>query len=438
LVPIALVCFACACRANGGSSTAGETGSAELRAVDLPDITALGQPVQRQLRQRFESLSQKLAGRAPQAELADAYGDLGRLLLAAKLGAAAGLSFQHAQALMPRDARWPYYLGHVALSAGDHPAAIAAFQRAVTLAPADLPSLVWLAEANLDDGRAAEAESLFLNAAALHPKSAAALFGSGRAALARQSYRDAVGRFEAALAIDGHASAIHYPLAMAYRGINDPQNAEAHLRQRGDEWPGFPDPLMDGQRDLLESVTVYERRGVEALAARDWPAAAAAFRKGLELSPDDPALRDRLAGALYQAGDRAGATRELDEVIRRSPEFVKAHVSLGTISTLAGRYPEAIERFAAALKLDANSVDARLGLAEALRVSGRSEEAMPHYARAVKLDPTIAEAWVGGTMALISLKRYPRAREWLAEARRVHPDQSKLAELEALLVARPF
>lgn len=406
----------------------------DLQPVALPDVSQLAEPVRRQLLERFASLTQKLASRdTPRTELADAYGDLGRVLLAAKIGSTAEACFLHAQTLAPVDRRWPYYLGHTALLMGHWPKAISAFERVIVLAPTDLATLVWLAEAHLNDGRPAEAEALFLKAEALHPRSAAALFGAGRAASARQAYAEAARHFEQALDIESQASAIQYPLAMAYRALGEQQKTEAHLRQRGETWPALPDPLMEAQVTLLESVTAYERLGVEALGARDWAAAAAAFRKGLDLEPGDPALRHRLGTALYAAGDVAGAVREFDEVLRRSPDFTKAHVSLGTILTLSGRYQEAIGRFSTSLKSDPNSVEARLSLAEALRMSGRHEASLVEYKRAIQLDPAIAEAWVGGAMALIALRRDQQTREWLAEARRVHPNQPKLAELASLL-----
>ena len=405
-----------------------------LQPFTLPDVSRLAEPVQRQLRDRFASLTRKLAdSRTGQAEPTDAYGDLGRLLLAAKLGNAAEACFRHAATLAPRDRRWPYYLAHVYLFMGDRPKAIVAFEKAMALAPTDLATLIWLAETYLDDGRPAEAESLFLKAASFQPRSAAARFGAGRAALAQRAYTDAVRDFEQALAIDGEASAVHYPLAMAYRALGDHEKAEAHLRRRGESWPALPDPLMEGQGQLLESVTAYEQRGVEALGARDWDAAAAEFRKGLELAPDDPALRHRLGSALYAAGDVAGAVKEFEEIVRRSPDFAKADVSLGMILNLNGRYQEAGARFSAALKSDPNLLEARLGLAEALRVSGQPEASVLHYQRAIQLDPSNAEAWIGGAMALITLKRDQQARGWLARAERVLPGQPKLAELAALV-----
>jgi tetratricopeptide (TPR) repeat protein len=405
-----------------------------LPAVVLPDLSRLAAPVQQQIQGQFAAATRIIEnpGVSP-SERAGAYASLGKLFLAATLADEAELCYRHAQALAADDMRWPYMLGHVSLTKGEPAKAATAFERALNLRPDDVPALVWLASARLDEGRFETAESLFLKALTLQPSSAAAAFGAGRAALARQAYKEAVERFERALAIQSGATAVHYPLAMAYRALGDRANADVHLSRRGEVWPALADPIRDQQDEPLESVTLYERRGVQALGAQDWASAIAAFRKVLELDPNDAALRHRLATALYGAGDQLAAAREFDEVLRRHPGYLKAHISLGMLHNLNGRYPEAIDRFAAALQVDRNSPEARLGLAEALRVSGRPEASIGHYDEAVKLDPAVPEAWIGGAMALITLRRTADAREWLARAERVHPNQAKLRELEGML-----
>jgi superkiller protein 3 len=323
-------------------------------------------------------------------------------------------------------------LGHVHLSRGDRTKAAAAFERALTLRPGDPPALIWLGEMYLDAGRFADAEAPFMKAAA-GPAAAAAVSGAGRAALARGGYKEAVDRLARALEIDSQAGAIHYPLAMAYRALGDQARAEEHLRQRRDGWPTFPDPLMTGQQGLLETVGSSESRGVQAITARDWRTAVAAFRRGLEIDPNDAALRHRLATALYAAGDEAAAMNEFDELLRRHPGFAKGYVSLGRILNVKGRYQEAADRFQAALRIDSDDAAAHSGLGEALRVSGRMADALPHYQRAIAIDPAAPEPWIGGAMALIGLRRTEVAREWLANARRVHPDLPQLSELERML-----
>ena len=61
------------------------------------------------------------------------------------------------------------------------------------------------------------------------------------------------------------------------------------------------------------------------------------------------------------AGDARGAVEQLEEALRLSPEFARAHFSLGVILASSGRYPSAIERFESAVKLEPDYLEARLG-----------------------------------------------------------------------------
>ena len=420
-------------------AASGETSPAPatLSPVALPDLSPLAESVQRQLRERYASLAKTLeTANASPSEKAAAYGELGRLLMAAKFHDEAASCYSHAEALAGDDMRWPYYLGHAYLRKPDRTRAAAAFERASKLAPANATNFVWLGETYLDDGRLDAAGQAFDRALSLEPQSAAALFGAGRVALARQAYREAVQHMERALAIDSRASALHYPLAMAYRALGDREKAEAHLRQRGSAFPDLPDPLMRQDDEILESAFAYEDRGMQALKNTDFAAAEAAFRKGLELDPKDPTLRYWLGATLYAAGHAPEAEREFEAVVRQSPDFAKAHFSLGMIAESRGRRPAAIKHFRLAVQNDPTLPEARYRLAEALRATGQLQASVSEYEAAVRLDPGIAEAWIGGAQSLIALGLNQKALDWLIQARRLHPDRKELADLQARLLVR--
>jgi len=276
-------------------------------------------------------------------------------------------------------------------------------------------------------GRAAA----FAGALALQPDSAPALFGAGRAALARQAYAEATGYLERALQVDPRATVINYPLAMAYRGTGQRNKADALLQRRGNTAPDLPDPLLQQADVVLESAVSYEGIGMQALRRQDWGGAVQAFRRGLEVAPDDPALRYWMATAMIASGDAPGAEREFREVVRRQPQFANAHFSLGAILDRRGDKAGALGEYQAAVKAAPNMPEARLRLADTLRAQGQQASAVAQYEEAVKLDPTMADAWIGGAEALVAAGRTADARTWIARARRIHPDRRELAELEA-------
>jgi tetratricopeptide (TPR) repeat protein len=410
-----------------------------LRPVSLPDMTGAAESVQLQLRDRYASLKLKIDSSGTSADdLADAYGEMGRLFVAAEYLDAAESCFANALALVPGDMRWPYYLGHVFRFRNEPAKAAAFFAQSLTLEPNHVPTLVWLGEMSLAQNRPDAAERLFTRGLAIQSRSTVALYGLGRAALARQQYARAVTHLEAALALDPQASRIHYPLAMAYRGLGDRRNADAHLRQRGDVEVSSVDPLLQAVAGLLKNAAVYEVRGSEAMGQREWADAIRNLRIAIELAPQNPGTRLNLGTALYMTGDAGGALEQFETAVRLAPESPKAHYSIGVIKEAAGRDQEAIDRFSAALKYDPSYVEAQMQLADALRRNGRLDEALSHYAEVSRTSPAISQARFGYAMALVRLRRYQDARDSLEEGMKTYPDQPGFAHaLARLLAAAP-
>jgi tetratricopeptide (TPR) repeat protein len=111
---------------------------------------------------------------------------------------------------------------------------------------------------------------------------------------------------------------------------------------------------------------------------------------------------------------------------------------LGVLIASNGRYAEAIEQFAAAVKSNPDYVEARLQLAETLRRSGRPQESLPHYQQVARLDPRLAGAPLGYAMALAALSRYEEARRQLSDGVVHYPGRPAVAHaLVRLLAAAP-
>ena len=410
-----------------------------LQAVSLPDLSKMAASAQSQVRENYKALTLKIENRNTSvAELADAYGQFGKLLMAADLRDGAKPCFLNAQTLAPDDFRWPYYLAHLHRKNGDLSSAAASFERALGLKGDDVATLVWLGNIHIDQGQPALAKPEFEKALSLQRGSRSALFGLGRVALAEQQYGPAIENFETVLKQDPEAAAVHYPLAMAYRAIGNTKEAESHLRLREDR-PVLPaDPLIVELESLLESPQTYESRGIQALDNKDWPGAAALFRKGLELAPDHAALRHRLGTALYMMGDDRGAEEQFEQVVRSSPDYHLAQYSLGVLRQMQGRHAEAIEHLSAALKAKANYTEARLRLANSLRHVGRSVDALPHYDQVLVETPDNTEARFNRALAFVQLHRYRDARKALADAMKAYPDRPLFAHgLARLLASAP-
>jgi tetratricopeptide (TPR) repeat protein len=398
------------------------------------------------MRDRYTSLQRVVArDAASRDDKGEAYGHVAMLLQAAEYYDAAEPAYLNAQALMPGDPRWPYYLAHLHKSRGERDRAMAAFARVLDLRPNDVPALIWLGRMHLDQGDGVKAEALFERAHALAPRQVAVRAGLGQTALARRDFSRAVSLLQDALALDPSAASIHSPLALAYRGLGDAARAESHLQQWRNTEVLVSDPLRQELDLALDSGLSFELRGVRALEARDFRAAAAFFRRGAALAAATTALgrslRHKLGTALYLSGDSAGAVEQFEEVVRFAPASgldetaAKAHYSLGVVMASRGRDRKAIDHLSAAVRYSPSYVEALQALGDALRRSRRDRDAIAHYAAILRADPRAANARFGYAIALVRLQRYREARDVLAEAMRLHPERDDFTHVTARLFA---
>lgn len=409
-----------------------------LTPVLIPELSAMSDVVQHNLEAQFATLRQALAADLSPDTLAGLYGDVGALLLAARYFSESTPYFLNAQVLAPGDRRWPYYLGHVYRNVGPLDEAAHALEQANQMHPNDVATEVWLGEVYLAQGRASDAATLFSAVTAREPTSAAGWFGAGRAALADGEPADAVTALEEALTHNPAATAVHYPLAMAYRRLGQLDEAQTHLAQQGGVAPRPDDPLMSALGELLESPEVYSSRGRSALVAGNWAAAADLFERGLTMAPTDPFLRHGFGGALLRMGDQRGAETQFRRVIQDNPTHVEAYYSLSELLEATGRPGEAVAALRTALEYAPGHVAARTRLAGILGRSGAPADALPEFIRALELAPENAEAAFGYGMGLVRLDRFQAARDAFSEGMQTFPDPTPFAlALARLLAAAP-
>jgi tetratricopeptide (TPR) repeat protein len=411
---------------------------ATLQPVALPDISSAAEPVQAQIRERHKSLQAAIDRKDQPRELANAYGEMAKMLIAAEYYDAAEACLRNAQRLAPDDMRWPYFLGHVFRYRSDPAKAAPLFEQALAHAPNDVPSLVWLAEMNLSQDRPDAAEAPLKKAQSIDSSSGAVLYGLGRVALAKQNYAEAVKYLEAALSTSPQATRLHYPLALAYRGLGNRDKAEEHLRLRGTVELPPVDPLLGETAGLLQNAAAFEARASQALGARQWSEAEANLKKAVELAPGNAFTRLNLGTALYMQGKADAALEQYRDAVRLAPTLARAHFAIGVLMDERGQDSEAIKAYDAAIASDPTYTEPRFSLANTLRRNGRVQESLSQYAEVIRLDPAVSQASFGYAMGLVRLGRYQEARSRLETAMKTFPDQPGFAHaLARLLAAAP-
>jgi tetratricopeptide (TPR) repeat protein len=429
-----------AARAQPPSVDTGEVSTAPAarpRAAvpPAPDLAGLERAVGEQLAEARRALVDRLAvtdAHAP--SLAAAWGGLGQLYHAYGLLDAAVPCYREAARLAPGELAWPYLLGQAERSRGDLAAARAALEEALQWG-AYAPAEVALAEVALSLGDVEAAAAAAGRALALLPGDAAALAALGQARLSQRDFAGAAAAFEQALAALPAADRLHYPLALAYRGLGDHERARQQLVLVGRTGARTPDPLLAELDAARKGELAPLLRGRRAAAARDWAAAVVEFRRAVAADPTSVRARVDLGAALAMSGDPAEARRELGAALERDPGNATAHFDLGVLLLGAGEAEAALPHLEAATAAQPTDPEALRSLGEALLALGRTADALLPLRSAVAAAPGDEAARLGEAVALLRLGRLAEARERLEEAQRLMPEQGRLTHLLARLLA---
>jgi tetratricopeptide (TPR) repeat protein len=249
-----LLTAGCGHGSGSPAPAAPERSSRELRQLLLPDLSTMRPRVQERLRSAHAALEAARAANAPAPVLSHRYGELGNLFLAIDYAGTAEVAYDNALVLSPLESKWSYYMGHAHRRLGNLQKSTSSFSRSHQMDPDYVPAYVWEAEMALALGQLELARLAFAAALSWRPQLQAGLFGLGRVALEQRQYAQAADYLSQALALDGGASAIRYPLALAHRGMGNVAAAESELRQRGPVQPALHDPWMDDIERLRASL----------------------------------------------------------------------------------------------------------------------------------------------------------------------------------------
>lgn len=368
-------------------------GRPELRPLPDPPLDRVDEAVRERLEDHERSLGADLAEPSTdRRRLTAGFARLGQLYLLFDLDAAARDAFWNARQLDPGDGRWSYYLGVALERLGRNEEAAEALGRVLEARPQDEATLVRLGRIAVAADRVEEAERYFRLALEHHSRSAAALHGLGQVAAFRERWQEAVELFERALGIQPGASAVHYELGLAHRQLGDLERARDHLAQRGPIKPRFHDPLISDLETLAPGARTHNRRGTQLFSIGDLAGAEDAYRKAIEVEPDDPTAHAALADILDLQDRASEAISEYRTALELDPSSPQNHHQLGRLLLRIGWVEEAIGHLRQAVALAPDFGEAYGALALALERAGRIEEAVEAAGEAVEIEPESGSA----------------------------------------------
>jgi Tfp pilus assembly protein PilF len=114
------------------------------------------------------------------------------------------------------------------------------------------------------------------------------------------------------------------------------------------------------------------------------------------------------------------------DAVAKRPDNYRARLNLGDYFQTEGKYPEAEEQFAAAVRLSPNTPEARYGLGVALAAQQRTDAAISSYGEALRLDPNYANAHHALGMALVAQGNLDEGIGHYRQALAIKPADSSL------------
>lgn len=312
--------------------------------------------------------------------------------------------------------------GVQAHEAGDFARAAACYRAVLERVPEQADALHLLGVIADQQGNHAEAVDLIRRAIAKAPQAADFHSNLGVALLALQDRAGAVIAYRQALSLEHHHAGARRGLIAALMAEGRMPEAIAELGIAVNAEPQAAD-----LRDLAGLALRAERRYEDALLHQ---------RKAVALAPDNPAMRENLAGTLARiltADAMAEAVRELQAVLQQRPEAIGCLLLLGALLIKQQQPAAALDYLNRAAAKEPDRIDLLVNRAIALQLLGRSNDAMRDIAHAATLAPDNAVVLGGRGTLKEHAGDYPGALADYRAARAVAQNEDVLAEVELKL-----
>ncbi len=174
------------------------------------------------------------------------------------------------------------------------------------------------------------------------------------------------------------------------------------------------DAIADIREQFLDPYS-FLRAGMANEHTGDHKGAERAYRRGLELAPNDAELRNALGWTLFQDSRSAEAVAEYEGALAADPNHAKAHNNLALALVELGRLEEAATHFKTSLAL-APRAEIYSDLGFTMTRLGKSEEARAAYQKALDLDPSCASAHFNLAVSFVQAGKFGEAESHYRQA----------------------
>ena len=259
----------------------------------------------------------------------------------------------------------------------------------------------------LNDERYSEAVTAFQNAITLDSDFADAHYNLGLAYLKMEAYPRAVPSLEKTIALDPNHTAAYHALALAYLGRQELGKARDAARDALKI-----DANYQPARSLLEAIDPSFIPPPSPLTQEVQDATPAEPKHPIDPQPDAKSRQEthhELGIAYLDAKMHTEAIAEFKKAIDLDPDYVSAHVSLGTIYLEMGQLDAAESAAEEALRIDADSQPARQLLEDIKQARPTPRQPEPAEQTPTPTDPPDAKQDLERGVVFLNSRQYDQA-----------------------------
>ncbi|OLC73979.1 MAG: hypothetical protein AUH72_22455 [Acidobacteria bacterium 13_1_40CM_4_65_8] len=343
---------------------------------------------------------------------AAAVGTLARTLHAWEQWSAAHDAYSRAQTLAPHVFEWQYLDALVLRRLARHDETASRLEQALRISPGYLPARVALAEAIFESGDLERSARLFEPLRREPASEPAAEFGLGRIAAADGRHDVAITHLQRAIALFPEWGAAHYALALSYRALGRPDDAQRALErhaQYGPRWPGLEDPVLATVTALRDDAQTDLQRGLKLAEAGDLAGAIAAHEAVLARDGSIAQAHANLISLYGNVGNWAKAEAHYRAVVALGVNLADAHYDYGVLLGLQEKWDLAADAYRQAIAVNPRHARAQNNLGQVLERQRQIEAASAVYRQAVESQPTFRLARFNLGRMLLALGRTDEA-----------------------------
>ncbi|MGC2615590.1 MAG: tetratricopeptide repeat protein [Terracidiphilus sp.] len=188
---------------------------------------------------------------------------------------------------------------------------------------------------------------------------------------------------EKAIAMGAKEAQAHYQLGLALRGLGESAQAQK-------EFKTYQDQKASDESKLEASMKASQAD--DDMKADKVQDAIGHYKEAIAAEPNNANFKYKLALALHQAGDADGERAQLEQAVQLNPDLPGAQNELGYLLSRSGDSTGAIQHFQSAVHAAPGYVEAWVNLSAALAMAGQFPEARDAIAMALRLEPDNAQA----------------------------------------------